>query len=191
MGRSAKPTCQRSSKPHPATTTERFSFSGSTYEIDVCDAHADELYRDFFSWARLGRDVSAVERARLSAEKRAATVAFPVMRRVEAQDEPVAPKFRTVLSDLPPKAERWGLTDHARERCELRGVTREQALWAAVDPATDRPSHTGDPSLRVRKRGTIVAVVNVDTESILTVWDAAAPQNEQQQELDYAAHHAA
>jgi hypothetical protein len=190
MGRPAKPQCQRCSTKHPATTTEKFSFSGSTYEIDLCEAQADALYRDFFSWARLGRDVSAVERARVSDEQRATKITFPVARRTEILDpiaEPVK-TLRAVVSTLPPKAEEWRLSLHARERCTQRGITREQALWSAVDPATDLP-HTTEPDLRVRKRGDTIAIVDPIDQEVITVWGATAPKDEQAHELDYATAH--
>lgn len=190
MGRSAKTQCVRTSKPHPAVTTEKISFSGSTYELDLCEEHADALYRDLFGWARLGRDVSAVERARRTEEERSTKIVFPVSRRVEVE-EPVkaAPKTRTVVSTLPAKAEAWRLSPHAQERCQQRSITREQALWAAVDPAVDRPSIADDPFVRVRTRGTTVAVVDADRQRIITVWDSSTPKSEQQQELEYATSH--
>lgn len=167
-----------------ATRTVAFGLDGSSWQIDVCEKHGDDLDRQIGSWSRLGREVDSaatrqhfsgeyVDTARRLAELRskqsAQDRAAAPPREPEPEPElpvPVLVSTRPVKMSVPHDGFPWVFTEHARARLEERGIDILDALWAATEPTTVRPGREG---AQIRTRGTTKVVVDGRNGQILTV----------------------
>jgi len=197
------PNCGRCFTPTPAVTKERYTFGQSTYDLHLCDAHADAFRRDMHSWARCG--TLAEETPFFTPPRRgdnqeldnafgtvvASYLHVPTFRPASEQitvTEPVVtvpeprpkPAGRPALSLVPDVGE-WNLTNHALERMELRRVSREDALLAATFPDIVQPGTREGTAIHTR--GPIRVVVNPHERRILTVVDRRVTSD---QELEIA-----
>ena len=171
--------CGRCFLPTPSTTTERLTFGTSSYDIDLCDAHADALRRDLYSWTRCGRPVEENplwRRPLTPADDRLGTVKASYVHVpsagghiVEAQPEAVPPPpepaslpHLRIVGDIG----RWRMSEHALERSVQRGISVEDAVLAAESPDLTVPGRNG---AHIHTRGDVNAVVDRERCVILTV----------------------
>ena len=186
--------CGRCFSPTAAVTVERVAFGNSTYEIPLCNPHADAFRREMFAWTRCGRleeeETFFRRREVADGESRGRVVAsyvhIPVSRPREQPPEPEPPKTPQLSRPtVPPGAHAWTFSDHALDRQDERGVSTEEALWCAVAPDSVRPGKR-QPGTMVHIRGRVRIVVNPVMKRIITVYDASA-MNTEEQELEHAA----
>lgn len=167
--------CVRCFKPRRAVTVQRLSYSSSTYDLALCEEHADKFFTDMFGWSRCGELVedyvsfapapAPVEERNLGRLVVSHLAVAPSVVEPEPRALPPKPRFDPVPLIDPST---WTWTEHARERATQRGVSDEEALWCAQHPDTIRD---GDDGRKVHTRGPIKVVVDPHTRRIITVAD--------------------
>jgi hypothetical protein len=198
--------CNRCFDPRPATTRERITFGSSSYDLELCDPHADLLRRDLYGWTRCGTLVEESTfrgRRRVEADEPATTrrgtveasyIHIPIARvaAVEPPERPAGPPaapprgLRPPAESLLPQGyEEWTFTDHAMDRQGTRGIGREEALWCALAPDIARPGTR--PGTLIHIRGRIQVVINPLQRKIITVIDRSQNTLDQEEELAHAA----
>jgi len=65
--------------------------------------------------------------------------------------------------------ESWSTTAHARQQMTERGIAPDQLDDVLAHPATTAPDPKGRPGCRYYKRGGVLAVVNEDEHTVITV----------------------
>ena len=182
-----------------ATREMTFSLEGSTWKIELCEKHGNDLDRAIGGWGRLGEQVEpdsprhvftpeygaelrrvAELRSRQADEDRARRANKDQAAKDWQAIDRVNPVITTaarpqVLQTRPTSGRPWIFTDHARERMEQRGVDILDALHAATVPTLVRSAKT--PELRVHERGDVRVVVNPEDCTIITVLDRSIPDN--------------
>jgi len=187
--------CVRCFIARAATTIERLTFGGATYDLALCEQHANMMMTDMTGWTRCGtivddapqppppatftpvktstplrspRELVAIPKARPAPPPAALKV--PV-----APEEPVA----WFTADEP----QWHLSIHALERIAERDIPRIDALWCAEHPDVTRPGK--QPGTFIHVRGSIHVVTAPQYRTILTVWNRNFA-NDAEMELDDA-----
>jgi hypothetical protein len=162
-------------KEKTAVSTERFTWQGSDYELELCQTHLDMLTRELGAWLRLAKDCTSIWQAAWEPSRPAVRTEATVLRPATAGTflpSSEESKLRATLSEpgLPDTARNWNWTTHAeerlRERGERYGFTRNDVLWAVERP--EWVTRTDD-GLEHRTRGKVRAVVDVDTQVIITI----------------------
>lgn len=169
--------CDRCVTPTEATITEKVTWHGQVYEIDLCEKHAEMMQRDVWGWLRNAREVetsSVFEKTWSPFERRSSARAFSPPALVQGNNELGAAKDRplTTRPPLPAIAQAWTFTKHAEQRLAERGpqygFSRYEVLMAVVEPELVVPSTKQDET-EIRKRGNLRVVVNPSSFLILTV----------------------
>lgn len=170
--------CVRCMTPRKAATIERLSYGSSTYQLPLCDQHADKFQLDMFGWSRCGDVVEEFVSFAPKVEVQERNLGRLVVSHLHIPAQAPAPEPEAV--EVPPrpqprfdtspliKAERWSFSQHARDRMEQRGVSEDEALWCAEFPDVVRD---GEDGRRVHSRGPIKVVVDPETNVIITVAD--------------------
>lgn len=146
--------------------TNKININGHKYEIDTCRKCADELEDDMRRWTDIGTktgEPSIFDTPRESV--RLVLDAGPSFH-TPAVESAISREQR--VEELPATAQRWTLTDHAKERMEERGFNLRDILWAAERPETVLPNKNR-PGTFSHARGGCVVIVSPDTLSVLTV----------------------
>lgn len=175
--------CARCFQPTPAASIERFSFGGSTYNLPLCDPHADMFLTDMFAWSRCGVLDESLVPARPAAERKRGTVMkahvhVPAARTPEGSEQAMAevivlpepvkkPAVDYAELGLPEGWDTWKFSEHAMDRRESRLVSPIEAMWAAQAPDVVRPGKTEGTS--VHTKGHVQVVVNPAQRIIVTV----------------------
>lgn len=185
--------CARCFDPTPAVTRERLTVGAGTYDLPLCDRHADMFQREMYGWTRVG---TLVDPPRAFASKRpdleprrgrvvASHLHVPVARAPETLP-PEAPAARPVTRLSPPALplghEEWTFSEHALDRSRSREVSKEEALWCVLCPDVVRPGTQAGTKAHVR--GNVQVVVNPTQRRIITVIDRSVTT---EQELAHAA----
>lgn len=172
-------TCDKCTVETEAAVTDKLTFNGSKYDLDLCEKHSLELFSAMMKWLDLGTKTGDTG---IWDQQRAAKV---VTVNVDVKPTPAAAKavvdvpltpvvpLRKVLADdpnLPLTASRWQLTKHAEQRMKDRHLSLADVLWAAEVPEWTVPSKQDD-SLEVRRRGACKLVVDPLHNVIVTVID--------------------
>ena len=154
-----------------AVTVSRVTFGGDTYDLDLCEAHADMLWSDIHGWTRLG---TLVENSFFT----------PLPKPRDEVPAPVRPvPTPPTTPPLPPLVARWRLTVHAQDRLTREGdraITADEARRAAQEYRFSRAGR--DPGTQVRTRGDVQVVVDERRLLILTVVAKRHREQEQEQE---------
>jgi hypothetical protein len=180
--------CRRCYLPKPATSLQIVDWGGESYQLALCDDHADMLQTAMFSWTRVGEiivpaqvhaPVATVSPAAAPAARQGPPVRIPVPpppTTVEVVDPPQEPAW---LESVPenvrelarsaPGMCNWRLTAKARQRADEAGVDLLAVLLAAEAPEDTRPSGK-DPSACLHTRDGVTAIVNVQTKVVLTMF---------------------
>lgn len=175
--------CDKCSRDTEAVVSERIGFNGETFSLDLCQSHSDELNDDLMSWAKVGTKIGTTNK--WDAKR---IVTGPTLVSVEPlrkpptvidvrEPEPVT-VTRRQLPSYPMTAARWNVTHHAKERLDEREISIDLALFAAEAPELTRPSRY-DQDCELRTRNQVTVVVDPVDESILTVYTAGEPEDDQ------------
>jgi hypothetical protein len=171
----------------PATGTFRFSFGDHVWEIDLCEQHLKMIERDFWAWARLGREVEQQGvglmfgseyhmTARRTAELRTVQAAedrtrdeakAAITSAAKRGDELLREQVSGPRPAAPNDASAYVFTEHALMRLREREVRAIDAIWAASDPTIVREAR--QPGLAVHERNGVKVVLNPNTKAIITV----------------------
>lgn len=161
-------------RPHEgdvdAVVTERLAHNGQKFLLDLCQQHSDELAALVGDWTRAATASGApsmFDRAQPVTVQRKRSETYRAVDLPTGKDlpEPELASVRTALDNL----HRWQLSAHAHLRCREREISPQQALEAAQWPQVCVPSRRGTPKVEERTRGAVTAVVNFETNEILTV----------------------
>lgn len=161
-----------------ATQTEKFSLNGYRYEVDTCEECSAQLYGTLMAWADRGTCVgepTVFDRPTLARER---TIVMSETAPAVAE-QPAVERRHQPRAALPRTAERWRLTQHALERIEERGFTKEQVLWACERPEVVEPEM--DHGVEQRRRGRCLAVVDPVSFDVVTVKVAGETRHTWQQ----------
>ena len=165
--------CDKCERETDAVATEKVTFNGEAFTLDLCQGHSDTLHVDMDGWTRLGTKVGSSSHFGV---RRLITGPVIVDLRTPTKtvgrgaiDEPPVPTERRQMPTYPMTASRWEISHHANERMAMRKIDTDSALHAAEAPEVTLPSKT-QPGCQVRSRGAVSVVVNPVSEVILTVY---------------------
>jgi len=157
----------------PATCTVTLSLGDGRWSLDLCEGCAGKLDRDVASWARLGRALDYAPGSAFeffSADYRRDARAAAESRGRESAGRAQVTQAAALVSPtpgLPPGADDWRFTGHARSRLAGRGIPAAAALQAAARPTVRRPGRR--PGTVVHQADGVKVVVALGTREILSV----------------------
>lgn len=166
-------TCDRCTKMTNAEKTERFTYDGVDYEMDLCSQHLLDLSRDMRKWTAVARELetpygeltkageawhATIER---ESSKKVATV--QPLRYINLDAE-----LDDIPDEEPPEYSEWTMTEHAKERQLERGFTHKQVMQAVTHPENVYPSPKG-VGYRIQQRGPVAVVTYPEHRAVVTV----------------------
>lgn len=168
--------CVRCYSKKRATVLKSLTVGDDAYDFPLCETHADLFETQMYGWTRVGQIVTVAAPPPAWTQEMREKVALPAPPAVveeTAEDVPlwsdeIPDELRTLPEDYPGLRE-WKMSRTARERAGEFEIEPLTVLLAAEAPFETEPSRQDD-DVTLHSRGTVTAVVNPSTRTVLTVF---------------------